>query len=281
MGWITDDENCYHEMFREPRRSTTAAWLKRPGNTISNVTYFVTSVLVLSASCSKHVVVFSGALFGGMVLVLAVSSTLWHSCHIPFFHYIDLWAMDNTIVYLIANHVLRCWMMSRYVQKTVVFDADRVLAVVYSVIIVVSGYYYLYQLCWKEQYLHHDCGFATRWRLTGNSNVWTEGHRPLSIKEVCVFCGVPLLLGIPLAVFSGSRLAGTLALRTLIVGWSYRILEKWALDGSYTHNSGTFGTVLMNALFSPTAVLHWATGITLLAGYIHARSIQDNGLTKL
>ncbi|VEU33827.1 unnamed protein product [Pseudo-nitzschia multistriata] len=379
---------CYDDMFCEPNRrrhpttsnranqnSSGDAVIQRPGNTISNVTYFVASVLIFSSLClegqhgnelsisSSTTLWYSDALFGCMMFALSVSSTLWHSWNISIVHYVDLWSMDSTIIYLILRNLSVSvfyhaaikpggdqngngvsngglnsgsveWLIMTAVEKSSLIlewqvlrrpatllntnTKDIALAMVYSLIIARLGYYYFFHLCWKHRYLHGSCLFTVRKRLSSTeqkSNVWTKGHFPIGMGEVCVFAAMPaFFVGIPLALqlllldhTYGSIRAGMIAHRTLVFGWSYRLLEKWALDGSFcgiwgnqakggepsfpesakgVHEnnivpmSSPWGT-LLNALLSPTAILHWTTGITLLAGYVYARSVEQECLVSL
>jgi len=76
---------------------------------------------------------------------------------------------------------------------------------------------------------------------------------------------------------------------SLVVGWQYRIFERWSLDGcehmlhlseriKNSIKSGNASASLLwrtlAAILSPTAVLHVCTGITLLAAYCHVRSLE-------
>ena len=76
---------------------------------------------------------------------------------------------------------------------------------------------------------------------------------------------------------------------SLVVGWQYRIFERWSLDGckhmlylseSITsanksgNASASFLCTTLAAILSPTAILHVCTGITLLAAYCHVRSLE-------
>ena len=76
---------------------------------------------------------------------------------------------------------------------------------------------------------------------------------------------------------------------SLVVGWQYRIFERWSLDGCKhmlflserilaSNKSGnvsaSFLCTTLAAILSPTAILHVCTGITLLAAYCHVRSLE-------
>eukprot|EP00536_Pseudo-nitzschia_multiseries_P008210 jgi/Psemu1/287646/fgenesh1_pg.205_\ len=391
----TKNEDCYNDMFSEPRRqrrrgsqsepemqsdvgSSENVWIKRPGNTVSNITYFVGSVLILSSlwlgneqsqrigrtslssedqptdscfasplslsSSSSTTFWYSDGLFGGMMLVLAISSTLWHAWNVPWVHYIDLWSMDNSILYLVARHlslvvlyhasgnsgkigieheidigpsntiggnrlrlvatgsgsfILQRPNVTQLAKALDTNPMDVTLLIVYVTLIAASAIHYFYHVAWKHRYLHGSCGFSVRRRLSSSSNVWTRGHFPIRTSEVCAFASLPfLLVGIPLVgmqilgddhAFAGSLGAGRITQRTLIIGWSYRLLERWALDGSPCQPSSDNGKnengsvlgVVTNAVLSPTAILHWMTGVTLLAGYVQARSVELECLASL
>jgi hypothetical protein len=95
----------------------------------------------------------------------------------------------------------------------------------------------------------------------------------------------------------GSVVAGTLMLVTLVIGWSWRIMERWALDGcgpmNFVHalqrrwlpkqrsihgvHERAISVILTTvaAAVSPTAVLHLFTGATLLFGYVMVRSMDS------
>ena len=118
--------------------------------------------------------------------------------------------------------------------------------------------------------------------------------------------GLPVALVIvpTIALFlvgsAGSLLAVTIAQTSLAIGWNLRMGERFVIDGwmpmrivvkwfSTTVSPGgskghperdgrdaqlsTLGTVCA-ALVSPTAILHFFTGFTLIFGYVHMRSID-------
>lgn len=75
---------------------------------------------------------------------------------------------------------------------------------------------------------------------------------------------------------------------SLVVGWTLRVFERFMLDGWLPINmvkpkdgeNWTWWRLLLAALFSPTAILHWATGITLLYGFVLVRSIDRDLMQK-
>ena len=117
-----------------------------------------------------------------------------------------------------------------------------------------------------------------------------------------VFAGLPVLFAaLPVLVQTcaarsvGSVVAQTTMLASLSVGWGYRAFERFFLDGCAPMNavarrmrraaaadggaraSPLRGAALttLAALVSPTAVLHGCTGVTLVVGYMHARTVED------
>ncbi len=71
--------------------------------------------------------------------------------------------------------------------------------------------------------------------------------------------------------YAGSVAAYSLAINALVVGWSYRMLEQFCLDGCVPMHlveritpAGTGATrTAMAAVVSPTCWLHLTTGATL------------------
>ena len=144
----------------------------------------------------------------------------------------------------------------------------------------------------REKLLDGGCPFAGRRRLQGRSPLG-----PVVVAEACAFGAMPLafmlLPGIVQAKAVrtvGSVIAHTLMLETLAVGWGYRMVERFVLDGcapmrlivALQARKGTRASwvksgalTALAALFSPTAVLHGWTGVTLVAGYMHARSVDQ------
>lgn len=97
--------NTYNEMFCEPR---SQGLVGRWGNTASNVLYFAAGRIVLhSASATGFAATFSAPdwLFGIMLLLLSTFSTLWHSSNFNKTHYLDLWAMDHSILYMVVRYL--------------------------------------------------------------------------------------------------------------------------------------------------------------------------------
>ena len=81
----------------------------------------------------------------------------------------------------------------------------------------------------------------------------------------------------------GSGVAAGMVTCSLTVGWSIRMFERFCLDGwlpmQWAVGNATgilpLWRVLLAAFVSPTAVLHFSTGVTLLFGYAWMRAIED------
>ena len=55
-----------------------------------------------------------------------------------------------------------------------------------------------------------------------------------------------------------------------------------AITKSFFHKVFDFIiSLIYGTLFSPTAVLHWATGFTLLFAYSHCKSIENEMMMKM
>ena len=115
---------CYDEMFAEPlsvfanlgRRNKHGYGRPRPlisrwGNTLSNGLYLAGGLCVVQQSTitvtttSAYPFRWADGLFGCNLLLLAFFSTLWHGANYNKEHYLDLWAMDHAILYLIFRFV--------------------------------------------------------------------------------------------------------------------------------------------------------------------------------
>lgn len=290
-SWKTENTLCYHEMFSEPTRF--GRLIRRPGNTLSNATYLLGSLCILASVTYNTSQAFWWAdlLFGIMLLILAVSSFLWHGSNGPWTQYVDIWSMDCCILYLIVRNVcmgLLAFLVhytgsSLNVAKIV---AGGVCALIYGALIISIGRNN-YQSWYLKGYLHGRCPFSGRARLLGISNLGGKGQKDTSVVGLAVFAAMPviyysapLLIQLLLLHSLGSIQAGDLVSRTLVVGWTYRFFDRWVIDGNpvmnyfVTMKPSIFRTVGA-AIFSPTGVLHTFTGITLLAGYVHSRSLDD------
>lgn len=93
-SWETDNNACYDDMFCEPPRRDRV--IRRLGNTLSNFFYLFLALVVLLSTVmhgvsSDDVTIISGFIvsdfiFGVMLLILAVSSTIWHGCNAMWSH---------------------------------------------------------------------------------------------------------------------------------------------------------------------------------------------------
>ncbi|CAM9901755.1 unnamed protein product [Heterosigma akashiwo] len=226
------------------------------GNTYSNLIYSFAGTLILmslvfgSSNHDTHVpFLWADALFAVMLLILAFCSIGWHATHQPIFHYPDLWSMECVIVYCIIRSV--------------------------CVALKATGY------------LHYSCPFAGRTRLFNGNK---EGNARLFVLSgVCAYAALPLLYVLLPAVVLlfflgniGSWWALTISMVSLGFGWGYRMWERFCCDASplvlwvlhHTHPSSR-AQLWLAALVSPTAVLHWSTGITLLFSFAHQKSLDS------
>ena len=306
-SWNCDNRQCYREMFCEPTRE--GCLVRRAGNCYSNVLYLFTGLVVLRSAWQQRAINFmavADAMFGVMLLILALLSVIWHASNAPKSQYIDLWSMDSCIAYLIVR-IACLGMRSTCIylgasEHTSMQVASVSCAVLYGLLVANNARHQ-----WashKAAYLDGGCPFSSRHRLLGQGG--SRGSlikKPPSIRGVCIFLGMPLVyMVIPALVMyttrsAGSVVAGTMMLVSLVIGWSWRMLERFAMDGCGPMNavhalqgrwlptrcaSGlrerAISAVLttLAAIVSPTAVLHLFTGATLLFGYIMVRSIDPN-----
>ena len=93
----------------------------------------------------------------------------------------------------------------------------------------------------------------------------------LSLSEVATILAFPALYPLPSWLVVGLRRhwghtpSMLLAASLLPLGFGAQMCERWALDLFCEPTS---------YLLQPTAVLHLATGLTISAAYVHARSVQ-------
>jgi hypothetical protein len=286
-SWKTENIICYNEMFCEPTR--LGRLLRRPGNTLSNVTYLLSSLFVLT-SALKSVFWMSDSLFGVMLLLLSVFSTLWHASNAPWTQYVDIWSMDCCILYLIVRYGClggQCVLVTVMGIDPSISQrlAGAVCFLIFGFVVILLGnmHWKRYQIRW----LHGGCPFSARARLLGRDNIREEGQEDCHISTVCLFASLPVLYtGIPTIIqvcvigSMGSTTAAMWVFRTLVVGWTYRLCERWALDGCplmnffKNHVETNWMFILGVSIVSPTAVLHFFTGLTLLTGYMHCRSVE-------
>lgn len=294
-SWRCDDPAacCYDEMFAEPTRPNRL--VRRPGNAISNATYLFDSACVLASILvgrgSPNPFRIADAQFAVLLFALAASSTAWHGCNAPASHYVDLWSMDCCIAYLIVRYACVGLLYVLQEAKVAVVDAQSaaatVCAAVFAALVVAQGRFYLRAR--SIGWLDGRCPLSVRARLEGRSNVYLKGHVEVTVGVICAFLALPvaylLFPSVILLAVMGGNIGGSIAAcetasRTLVVAWSYRLWERFLLDGnrmmipSRGVGRARLSSTIWNAIFSPTAVLHVLTGITLLSGYAHVRSID-------
>merc|ERR1711918_149622 len=83
----------------------------------------------------------------------------------------------------------------------------------------------------KRQALHQGCPFSGRQRLYNNGK---PGNLDLFTSGVCIYAIMPALYVLPLVLIQiifvksiGSIFALTLAAAMLVIGWEYRMLERF------------------------------------------------------
>jgi len=265
--WDMNNTLCYDEMFTEPLRNGRV--IRRPGNALSNLSYFTASLCILSVSPKP----ICDVLFGSILMMLFISSFLWHATNAPWVHYLDLWSMDLSIAYLILRSICQFLCSSSYF--------DLVCTLLYGGFSAHLGrFYYLYAT--RDEGLHGASPISVRARLAGTSNVLGKGHIDILVRDACLFIGLPVLYcAIPYFIlfpyYDFSLTAAKWACRTLIIGWSYRCFERWTLDGCLVMNWAKDRSVLASAILSPTSVLHFLTGVTILFGYMALYSLEEKG----
>lgn len=315
--WETDNNACYDDMFCEPSRKNRL--IRRPGNTLSNFFYLLSAMVTLASSYSrafsseeKASFVLSDALFGVMLLILSISSTIWHACNAMWSHGIDLWSMEAVIIYLpirmmsLAAFVILCKHSWDPIMASSM--ASAICMLIYLAHILSNG------TRWKkkhnQKFWHDHCPFAVRNRLPnspyvqmkvdGTINKLSPG--PIALYEVYLFALMPVSHNIPSWImvkkvygYFGSICLTRILNVSLSVGWIYRMSERWAFDAcrhikffgekmELAEQKGerlkSFAWLTLAAVLSPTAALHYLTGITLIAAFCHARSIEIIMLKK-
>ena len=304
-AWETDNNACYDDMFCEASRKDRL--IRRPGNTLSNFFYLVSAMVVLASSYSrafsseKTIFVSSDATFGIMMLILSISSTIWHGCNASWAHGVDLWSMEAVIIYLpirmmsLGAFVILCehsWdpiMASNIASAACMF--------LYLAHILSNG------SRWRKKYdhkfWHSHCPFAVRNRLQNSPYVKMKNDdttNSLSLGQVYMFALMPVSHNIPSWILAkkvygtfGSVCFVKILNISLALGWVYRMTERWAFDAcrhmkffsekmemskKNEDHRQSFAWMTLAAVLSPTAVLHYCTGITLTAAFCHARSIE-------
>ena len=305
--------SCYDEMFVEPLSSSDLFYrgrgtriIARMGNTLSNISYLFAALCVTHtamATWSNNLYCYADTLFGINLLLLSLFSTLWHAANYNKQHYLDLWVMDHAILYLIMRYMamgLALWvpLIESYVPSS--------LFLFYLITFMVAFKTYICE-CWCEYGagMFDKCFTPSgRRRLT---QIDKHGQTDMTVAGMCLFTGLPIFyMALPSWVmWSMRRIGDPLALKTLTmfltVAWTYRMLERFCVDGlpfmesinqqlamgvkdKYKAGKGHAlnwaaahrGLLrLLAAIISPTAVLHWLTGLCLLAGYVHVRSLDE------
>lgn len=292
-SWQTDNTLCYHDMFSEPTRF--GRLIRRPGNTLSNATYLFGSFSVLGSvfyNCDATNALFwlADLQYGVLLLILALSSFCWHGTNAPVSQYIDIWSMNCCILYLIIRLCCLGVVAFLFHYTNISLELARTLgsglcALLYGAV-VVSEAQTMYYKWYLTGYAHGKCPFSVRARLLGKSNIGGR-QEDATVTLVAIFGAMPavyytapLMIQVLLLNSVGSVLAGNLLTRSLVVGWTYRLWDRWCFDGNVVMNyivssKPSLLRTACAAIFSPTANLHAFTGITLIAGYIHVRSLED------
>lgn len=298
-SWKCDNTVCYHEMFSEPTRF--GRLLRRPGNSLSNAPYLLACLCALASVAAQQLgsaenqklynpFWLADAEFGILLFLLALTSLLWHGTNAPWSQYPDIWSMDCCIVYLIVRNIcmgiLGClWKYTSTNPETAKTVAGGACFVIYTVVVILGGQN---KYSWYEKgTLHGSCPFAVRSRLAGKPSLGGE-KKALSISELAIFAAmpflyilIPMILQLFLLKSTGSRTSYDFLARTLVVGWTARLFDRWVLDGFPFINyflamkPGLVRTVGA-AIFSPTGNLHFWTGLTLVCGYVHARTVDQS-----
>ncbi len=303
----TSNFDCYHDMFCEPTRKSSL--IRRPGNTYSNFVYFFTGICVFLSvqnERSHNPFYVADAMFGLMLLLLSLFSVLWHGSNsTTIVHYCDLWSMDSCIAFPILRFaclgqagLINFWAGKQSAEN--IQTAAQTCGLLYATIIAFNAHHQYHK--YLQGFLGGRCPLSARVRLAKTDNMTTAA--------ACLFAGSPFLfLLVPLGVQHlvldsiGSVVAATACSLSLVVGWSWRMLERFCLDGfhlmnhvhmqqaalveqerslpfqSFKHYTQNMMLTVLAALLSPTAALHTFTGLTLLSGYLHIRSLEkDAGL---
>lgn len=155
-----------------------------------------------------------------------------------------------------------------------------------------------------SRFWEHMCPFAVRNRLPNSPyilRIASDGTRsellkPIGLLEIYLYALLPvssnvlnwILIRTTFHTVGSSCLVRILN-RSLVFGWTYRLFERWGLDGCRhvlfcerkmfeAKENGdnllvAFWT-LIAAVLSPTASLHFWTGLTLIAAFCHSRSTE-------
>jgi len=210
VTWETDNNKCYDDMFCEPSRRDRV--IRRPGNALSNIIYFFSALVILSSAHRRYKeddgttlsgLIPSDIIFGGMLMILAISSTIWHSCNAFWSHSVDLWSMDAVIFYLPIRTASLGIFVILHNNMNIDFDKASIIASITCLSLFIG----LILLDGRRHYnmfttrLFQD-GFplAVRHRLPCSPYVledWGDKQNPrkpleaITIMEVHLFCMLP------------------------------------------------------------------------------------------
>ena len=166
---------------------------------------------------------------------------------------------------------------------------------------------------WHKKYIarfwQDICPFAVRNRLPNSPYVADESVTVrktagvITLLEVYIFAMLPFFSNtlnwiLIKTTFHtvGSPILVRLLNRSLVFAWTYRLFERWGLDGcwivqhcenkiKHSKEKGSNKLELcwtaLAAFCSPTSVLHFWTGVTLIAAFCHSRSVEMYILSNL
>ena len=304
-SWTNDPftDECYRTMFGELNRGR-GRLVRCVGNTYSNFMYLWMSFVILLSHENSAKFYNSDFLFGVMLFILGISSTMWHATHIRFVQYIDIWSMDAVILYFFLR--FPCMLLLPSERK------DSVCTTIYSLLILSNAKRVVTQ--YQNKFLHFICPYAGRTRLLHmiqKEELQHKQHKDqenirykfqllppidvpqhVGIVDICVFSLFPvvklaLLGGLILYIQHNTsiviKVPSTLLNRTvrpLLFGWTYRLLDQWILDyipyqSCFKNKKHTLHTILISAFLSPTSVFHFLTGVCLWNGFLLALHLDQ------
>ena len=226
-------------------------------------------------------------------------------------HTVDLWSMEAVIIYL----TIRISALAVYVFISKLTDGTLIASFVSTTLCLVAFILHIYDnaLRWHGKHtsrLWQDfCPFAVRNRLPNSILVVSKPDEsrqklsPMWLSEVYIFALLPVLSNSLnwILIKTTFHTVGSLVLvqilnRSLVFAWTYRLIERWGIDGCLpvlycqkkikeSNNSGNNLLAILwtaaAALLSPTSVLHFWTGVTLIAAFCHSRTVEIFILTQL
>lgn len=235
-------------------------------------------------------------------LMLIICSALAPLYFTKWSHAVDLWSMEAVIIYL----TLRIIALAVFVLISNLTDGLVIASFVSSTLCLAMylGHIYDNALRWYKKHTSRFwqdlCPFAVRNRLPnspyvlGRTESKTEKLKPIWMIEVYIFALLPVFSNVLnwiliKTIFHtvGSSILVRILNRSLVFAWTYRLFERWGFDGCWivSHCESKIQESKDNnllaafwttsaAVLSPTSVLHFWTGITLLSAYCHSRSIE-------